>query len=90
LPCRGVLIVPVEDVLHSCLEANVVNVRTLGSELVLEFASFFPDGERQFPPKDFPPEVRVVVPKDLVGPLVDILHQRLAPTESCGDGTRAN
>ena len=31
--------------------ANVVNVRSAGKDIVLEFGSFFPDGDQQSPPK---------------------------------------
>ena len=30
--------------------ANVVNVRSAGKDVVLEFGSFFPDSNHQFPP----------------------------------------
>ncbi len=62
--------------------ANVVNVRSAGKDLVLEFGSFFPEGEQEYPPKDHRPELRVVVANDLVGPLVDILRERLTRTSS--------
>src|SRR5471030_1220132 len=56
--------------------ANVVNVRAAGKDLVLEFGSFFPQGDQRFPPGDHPPEVRVVISQELVEPLVDILRER--------------
>ena len=56
--------------------ANLVQVRSAGTDIVLEFGSFFPDGDQRLPPKDFPPEVRVVLSGDLVGPLVEILRER--------------
>jgi hypothetical protein len=57
--------------------ANVVNVRSAGKDLVLEFGSFFPEGDQQYPPRDHRPELRVVVPNDLVGPLLETLRERL-------------
>jgi hypothetical protein len=62
--------------------ANVVNVRGTGRECVLEFGSYFPEGGQDVPPKGHSPEVRVVIPEGLVGPLVDILRQRIAPPPS--------
>jgi hypothetical protein len=69
--------------------ANVVNVRSAGKDVVLEFGSFFPDSDQQFPPKDHRPEVRVVMSADLLGPLLEILRERVLP-ESPGRGERAN
>ena len=57
--------------------ANLISVRSAGANVVLEFGSFFPDGERRFPPKDAPPELRVVLAGELLGPLVEILRERL-------------
>ena len=57
--------------------ANVVNVRDAGKDVVLEFGSFFPDSDQSFPPKDHRPEVSVVLCRDLVGPLLEILRERL-------------
>ncbi len=31
--------------------ANLVNVRGSGREIVLEFGSFFPEGDQRLPPK---------------------------------------
>ena len=59
--------------------ANVVNVRSAGKDVVLEFGSFFPDGQHGFPPTDLPPEVRVVIAQELAESLVDILRQRQLP-----------
>jgi hypothetical protein len=59
--------------------ANIVNVRGAGHDLVLEFGSFFPGPGRPLPPKDLPPDVRVVISSDLIGPLIQILRERLAP-----------
>ena len=59
--------------------ANVVNVRGSGRQIVLEFGSFFPEGD-QLPPKGHPPDVKVVLAEELLGPLVDILQQRLRTT----------
>jgi hypothetical protein len=56
--------------------ANLVQVRSAGTDIVLEFGSFFPDGDQRLPPKDLPPELRVVLSGDLVGPLVEILRER--------------
>jgi hypothetical protein len=69
--------------------ANVVNVRSTGKDVVLEFGSFFPNGNQQFPPQDYPPELRVVLSADLLGPLVEILRERLVPV-SPNEGDRAN
>jgi hypothetical protein len=33
--------------------ANLVQVRSAGTDIVLEFGSFFPDGDQRLPPKDF-------------------------------------
>lgn len=41
--------------------ANVVNLRTTPTELVLEFGSFFPDMPNISPPSDYKPDVRVVM-----------------------------
>ena len=68
---------------------NVVNVRSAGKDIVLEFGSFFPTGDQQFPPQDFPPELRVVLSADLLGPLVEILRERLVPAFP-SEGDRAN
>ena len=57
--------------------ANLVSVRNAGANVLLEFGSFFPDGEQRFPPKDAPPELRVVLSGELLGPLVEILSERL-------------
>jgi hypothetical protein len=46
--------------------ANVVNVRSAGKDVVLEFGSFFPDSDQQFPPKGHRPELRVVMSSDLL------------------------
>jgi hypothetical protein len=62
--------------------ANLVSVRTAGTDIVLEFGCFFPDSEHQRPPKDAPPELRVVLARELIGPLVDILGERLAAVGS--------
>ena len=59
--------------------ANVINVRPANNEIVLEFGAFFPTKDQQFPPQEFPPEVRVVISRELLGPLVDVLCERLAP-----------
>jgi hypothetical protein len=69
--------------------ANVVNVRSAGRDVVLEFGSFFPDGDQQFPPKDHRPELSVVMSADLLGPLLEILRERVMP-ESPSRGERAN
>jgi hypothetical protein len=69
--------------------ANLVNVRRAGKDVVLEFGSFFPDGDQRFPPKDHRPEVCVVISGDLLGPLVEILRERVVPVSS-GGGDRAN
>ncbi len=58
------------------LYANLVNVRDAGQNVVLEFASFFPDAELRLPPREFPCDVRVVVPRHLITPLIDILRAR--------------
>ena len=60
------------------LYANLVSVRTAGDDIVLEFGSFFPDGDHQRPAKNAEPELRVVLSRDLIGPLVEILGERLA------------
>jgi len=57
--------------------------------VVLEFGSFFPDGDQQFPPKDHRPEMCVVMSGDLLGPLLDILRERALQTSS-GGGDRSN
>ena len=57
--------------------ANVVNVRSAGNDVVLEFGSFFPVGDQQFPSKDARPEIRVVIPSEVLAPLVEILRERL-------------
>jgi hypothetical protein len=62
--------------------ANVVNVRSAGKDVVLEFGSFFPDGEHRFPPTDLQPEVRVVIAQELVESLLDILRQRQLPASA--------
>jgi hypothetical protein len=59
--------------------ANLVNVRSAGKDVVLEFGSFFPHGDQQFPPKDHPPELRIVLSGERLEPLVDILRARLRP-----------
>jgi hypothetical protein len=59
--------------------ANLVNVRSNGNDVVLEFGSFFPDDDRPFPPTNHQPEVRVVISRELVGPLLDVLRERLRP-----------
>jgi hypothetical protein len=69
--------------------ANVVNVRSTGKDVVLEFGSFFPNGDQQCPPHDFPPELCVVLSADLLGPLVEILRERLVPV-SPSEGHRAH
>src|SRR4029077_17447900 len=69
--------------------ANLVKVRSAGKDVVLEFGSFFPDGDQQFPPRGFPPELRVVLSADLLEPLVEILRERMAPV-SPSVGDRAN
>jgi hypothetical protein len=69
--------------------ANVVNVRSAGKDVVLEFGSFFPDSGQQYPPKGHPPELRVVMSGDLLRPLLEILRERLLPV-SPGGGDRAN
>jgi hypothetical protein len=56
--------------------ANVVNVRSAGKDVVLEFGSFFPDRDQRFPPADLQPEVRVVMAQEMVESLVEILRQR--------------
>ena len=68
--------------------ANVVNVRSAGKDVVLEFGSFFPDSNHQFPPKGHEPELRVVMSSDLLGPLLEILRERVVPVSPSGD--RAN
>ena len=50
--------------------ANVVNVRSAGEHVVLEFGSFFPESGQQHPPKGHQPELRVVMSGDLLGPLL--------------------
>jgi hypothetical protein len=66
--------------------ANVVNVRSAGTNVVLEFGSFFPDADQLYPPKDHQPELRVVVSGELLGP-----RCRIAPVNSvrtvCRRGT---
>jgi hypothetical protein len=69
--------------------ANVVNVRSTGKDIVFEFGSFFPNGDQQFPRQDFPPELRVVLSADLLGPLVEILRERLVPAFP-SEGDRAH
>jgi hypothetical protein len=69
--------------------ANVVNVRSAGKDVVLEFGSFFPESGQQHPPKGHPPELRVVMSSDLLGPLLEILRERLVPGSPSG-GDRAN
>jgi hypothetical protein len=59
--------------------ANVVNVRSAGKDIVLEFGSFFRNGDQQFPPKDRQPELRVVMSSELIGPLLEILRERVPP-----------
>jgi hypothetical protein len=56
---------------------------------VLEFGSFFPDGDQRFPPKDHRPEVCVVMSGDLLGPPPEILRERVVPVSTSG-GDRAN
>jgi hypothetical protein len=65
--------------------ANIVNVRVTGNDVVLEFGSFVPDGDRQFPPKGHQPDVRVVIAREVVAPLIEILQARQAsapPTDA--------
>lgn len=69
--------------------ANLVKVRSAGTDIVLEFGSFFPNGDQQFPPTAFPPELRVVLSADLLLPLIEILRERMAPA-SPSEGDRAN
>jgi hypothetical protein len=69
--------------------ANVVNVRSAGRDVVLEFGSFFPESGQQYPPKDHSPELRVVMSSDLLGPLLEILRERVVPVSPSG-GDRAN
>jgi hypothetical protein len=69
--------------------ANVVNVRSAGKDVVREFGSFFPDSDQQFPPKGHRPELRVVMSSELLGPLLEILRERVVPV-SQGGGDRAN
>jgi hypothetical protein len=57
--------------------ANLVSVRNAGTNVVLEFGSFFPDGAQRFPPKDALPELRVVLSGELLEPLVELLSERL-------------
>ena len=68
--------------------ANVVNVRSAGKDVALEFGSFFPHSDQQFPPKGHRPELRVVMSGDLPGPLLEILRERVVPVSPSGD--RAN
>jgi hypothetical protein len=69
--------------------ANIVNVRSVGRDVVLEFGCFFPESGQQYPPQGHPPELRVVMSSDLLGPLLEILRERVVPT-SPGGGDRAN
>jgi hypothetical protein len=56
--------------------ANVVNLRTTQTDLVLEFGSFFPDRVGQFgPPSDYKPEIRVVMNIAALEVLVKSLQQ---------------
>ena len=68
--------------------ANVVNVRSAGKDVVLEFGSFFPDSDQQLPPKGHRPELRVVMSGELLGPLLEILRERVVAVSASGD--RAN
>jgi hypothetical protein len=67
--------------------ANIVNVRSAGRDLVLEFGSFFPDGDQRLPPKGHPPDVRVVIAQDLVEPLLEILRERRLPVSPIDERT---
>jgi hypothetical protein len=68
---------------------NLVNVRSAGKDIGLEFGSFFPDADQRFPPKDHRPDVCVVMSSDLLAPLLEILRDRMVPVSSSG-GDRAN
>lgn len=59
------------------IDANVVNVRGLERQVLLECGSFFPQGDQQLPPKGHPPEVRIILSDELLAPLIDILQRRL-------------
>jgi hypothetical protein len=70
------------------LSANTVRVQISGDELVLEFGRFVPDEEHPVPPLGHPPDVRVVIPRALARPLLDVLRQH-APV-SCTTDLRVN
>src|ERR1700680_4752666 len=72
------------ELIDVTIYANVVNVRSAGKDIVLEFGSFFPTADQRFPPKDHQPELRVVMSSDLIEPLVEILRERLRPASPSG------
>jgi hypothetical protein len=53
------------------------------------FGSFFLESGQQHPPKGHQPELRVVMSGDLLGPLLEILRERVVPVSPSG-GDRAN
>jgi hypothetical protein len=55
--------------------ANTVRVQTSGDDLVLEFGRFVPDAEHPVPPLQHLPEVKVVIARALIAPLMDVLRQ---------------
>ena len=56
-----------------------MNVRHSGRHVVLEFSSFFGERGQRFPPEGHQPEMRVVLPADLVASLIEILQLQTAP-----------
>ncbi|HET9400949.1 MAG TPA: hypothetical protein VFO34_08360 [Candidatus Acidoferrales bacterium] len=56
--------------------ANVVNMRTTPTELILEFGSFFPE-RPSAPPSDYRPEVRVILNIGALEALLNGLKQAL-------------
>jgi uncharacterized protein DUF3467 len=71
--------------------SNMLNVRTTPAELVFEFASAFQD-QSTARPIGFEPEIRIVMPIEVLETLVGALNQALKdrqtePTPKSGDST---
>jgi hypothetical protein len=66
--------------------ANVLNIRSTPTELVLEFGSFFPDRQGIGLPSDFKPELRVVLNPAALPGLIDGLSKAAAAASGAQQG----
>jgi len=69
--------------------ANHLNLRLFGSELVMEFGTYFPEPGEKINPVDLKPDIRVVLPAGALGGLQHLLNQAIEQRKQQQNAARA-